>query len=773
MKLRNTVSIAVVTCILLSVAMAYVKIGAASPSDTFVGAWYSTWYAKTATQVWTTGHGYGSSNQLMGDVSGDGKDDAVVYFSSGSWYAATSTGTAFNSYTQWASGLIASNQLLEDVNGDGKDDAVVYDNGTWTVALSNGSNFSPASVWISGHGVGSSAQLLGDVNGDGKADAIVYFSSGEWYVALSTGSNFGSYTQWGSGFGTSTAKQFLADVNGDGKADAVVYYSDGLWSAGVSNGTSFGAETIWVGGHGSGSSTQMVGDISGDGKADAIVYFSSDALSGFWYAAVSTGSSFGTGYVLQSKYGIGSSKQFISSPSGAAAAQACAFFTSGEWQARCAYFNQYNTWEAWNIKYVPYTLGSYQTYDSGDPDVIDEHLAMLAEAQIDFLIFDETNNLYVDNGYIFNRAKAVAERIRIWNSNSSHRKIRYVIAIGGIQFDNNPATLEYEAGVLYNRFVNTVDGGSDNYFYKDGKPLLVNYCNPSVETIWNNYTGDKTNSDLFTCEWAHTPSEAGTYGWEVRNGSIDDDEVMVVMPGWNNHKDAGYPVVLRNNGVYYFNDCWDRVIRKCPRPQFVIINSFNEYAEDTAIAPTDTSGLASTSEKWYNSNGVIDNNMYWNTTKEYIKQMKGYTASVDYSSVQGTNQWYYQQWTGFVYQNMTWLPASNWWNGSQTCCLVMSNSQHPDTYDSVRKWVAPKAGTVTVKGKVYKQSSGGDGVNVKIKKNSSTVWGTYTIAYNDLIGLTHNFTITVNAGDAIYFIVNKRSNNGFDTTMWDPSIYYQ
>ena len=771
MKFKKLFSAALAGCMLLCGSLTGITGNALESSDTVVGAWYSTWYAKTISQVWTTGHGYGSSNQLMGDINGDGKDDAVVYFSSGAWYAALSTGTNFGSYTQWASGFGAASQFLADVNGDGKDDAVVYDNGTWTVALSNGSSFGQAVCWTSGHGIGSATQIMGDVNGDGKADAIVYFSSGAWYAALSTGNSFSTYTQWATALGASSTKQLLGDVDGDGKDDAVVY-TDGFWTAGISNGTTFNTGTQWASGHGVGSTNQFVGDVTGDGKADAIVYFSSGDLNGYWYTAPSTGLAFNSSsYALQSKYAISSGKQFIANPYGQSTKQACAFFSSGEWQVRCNNFNQYNTWEAWGIKYVPYTLGAYQTYDSGNTAVIDEHLALLAAAQIDFMILDETNNLYVDNGYIFDRAKAVAERIRIWNSDSSHRTIKYVIAIGGIQFNENPAILEYEAGEVYSQFVNTIDGGTDNYFYKDGKPLLINYCNPSVENIWNAYTGDKTNSDLFTCRWAHTPSEAGTYGWEVRNGSIADNEVMVVMPGWNNHK--GYTPVSRNNGIYYSKDCWDKVISKSPRPEIVVINSFNEYAEDTAIAPTDTSNLSSTSEKWYNENGVIDNYLYWNDTIQYIKQLKGYTASVDFSSTQGENQWAYQQWNGFNYVDMSWISASNWWKGTQSFCLVMSNCQHPDAYDSVRKWIAPQSGTITIKGKVYKQMAGGDGVNVKIMKNSAVIWGTYNLANDDLAGLTHTIAATVNSGDAIYFIVNQNVNNGYDTTMWDPSIYYQ
>ena len=80
--------------------------------------------------------------------------------------------------------------------------------------------------WITGHGAGSSNQFLADVNGDGKADSIVYFAGdGSWYVALSNGSGFNGYTRWITGHGAGSSNQFLADVNGDGKADSIVYFA--------------------------------------------------------------------------------------------------------------------------------------------------------------------------------------------------------------------------------------------------------------------------------------------------------------------------------------------------------------------------------------------------------------------------------------------------------------------------------------------------------------------------------------------------------------------
>ena len=53
-----------------------------------------------------------------------------------------------------------------------------------------------------------------------------------------------------------------------------------------------------------------------------------------------------------------------------------------------------------------------------------------------------------------------------------------------------------------------------------------------------------------------------------------------------------------------------------------MINSFNEFAEETAVQPSDTAGLTSPSEKWYNQNGQLDPDMYWNMTKQYIAQLR-------------------------------------------------------------------------------------------------------------------------------------------------------
>jgi hypothetical protein len=92
--------------------------------------------------------------------------------------------------------------------------------------------------------------------------------------------------------------------------------------------------------------------------------------------------------------------------------------------------------------------------------------------------------------------------------------------------------------------------------------------------------------------------------------------MMVVMPGWNNHKGM---FVYRNSGKFYVDYCWERVTLQ--KPQIVIINSFNDFAELTAVEPADTRSLPER-DQWRDKSGHISNDMYWNITSDYVQQMK-------------------------------------------------------------------------------------------------------------------------------------------------------
>lgn len=764
-------------------------------AGTDVGIWYATWYAKTPTvnTDWISGFGASSLNQFVGDVNGDGKDDAITYNSGGVWNVALSNSNGFNAPAQWTSnhGIGSDKQFLADVNGDGKKDAIVYfgNSGNWYIALSNGSSFDTYTLWITGHGVGSNNQLLGDVNGDGKADAVVYFgSTGTWYTAVSNGNGFNSYTQWITGHGVGSDNQLLGEVNGDGKEDAVAYFSsNGNWYAANSNGSNFENYYTLTTGHGSGSAFQNICDGNGDGYADAYVFFNADinadGKSGDLYGReYSKLSGMLSGDIpMNSGFGLNATKIMQGNVTGDEynwKASVAFFASTGTWKVeRYRYIkgNLYDTWSAGfavPVRYVPYTLGSYQTYDSGNEAVIDEHLSTIASTGINWLLLDETNNINADSGYILNRATKLAQRIKVRNDNIANTPVKYAFAIGAIQWSNDPLTIEQEAGQVWNEFANNASyGGSNYYYYFNGKPLLVVYSTPAQRSAWESWGGNKTNSNRFTIRWAHSPSIAGTYGWEVRNGAVDDNEVMVVMPGWNNNR--GVTPVSRANGDYYNLSCWDKVITRATKPSVVVINSFNEFAEETAVQVADTNSVVSPTEKWYDKGGTIDNSMYWNMTVNFINLLKSqlFTASTLFSKGQDWYRWKYLQWNGSTYSNMTWDSTNSRWKGDQTYCLIGSNWQHPDANDSIRAWVAPYAGTVRIQGVPKLQYTGGDGVVVKILKGATTVWGPQTITTTT--GISHDFTTTVSANDVIYFVVNKNGTNTNDTTLWDPVISYQ
>jgi hypothetical protein len=277
-------------------------------------------------QQWTKSFGSNTEALLVGDVTGDGRADAVTMNNqTGEWKVAESKGKSFNKgkarITNYA--VYSTTQFLGDVNGDGKDDAVSFypDKGDWYVAVSRGGGkFEKHTLWLTGHGIGSQKQFLGDVDGDKRADAVIFFErEGIWFTSLSEGNNFStrniSYqNSWIKGHGIGSSNQMLGDVTGDGKADAIVYFGQfGRWYVSPSSGSNFQNFNQWIDGHGKESNAQLLGDVDGDDRADAIVFFDK---FGSWYSALSRANSFDTFSQWADGHGIGSTKQFLADVTG-------------------------------------------------------------------------------------------------------------------------------------------------------------------------------------------------------------------------------------------------------------------------------------------------------------------------------------------------------------------------------------------------------------------------------------------------------------------------
>ncbi|EJW16687.1 hypothetical protein M5X00_16115 [Paenibacillus alvei] len=195
------------------------------------------------------------------------------------------------------------------------------------------------------------------------------------------------------------------------------------------------------------------------------------------------------------------------------------------------------------------------------------------------------------------------------------------------------------------------------------------------------------------------------------------------------------------------------------------------YAENIDYTYDESNRLTQT-EFIYDNNGNLVEKM-----KIYRDNEIPYVASSDFSSNQGRNHWYYQEWDGKEYKSLEWDDALKQWKGSQYWLRVAREFQHPDGNDSVRKWVAPKRGEIKIMGKVAKMEGQvlGDGVQVKVMKNEVQIWpssGWQEIAFNDTQGIDVNITTEVEKGDSIFFIVNQKQTIDYDGTYWDPKITY-
>lgn len=638
-----------------------------------VGIWYSTIYSKEKNYNWATGVGVGTNKQFSTDVTGDGKADAITYEGgNGDWYVSPSDGTKFLSPSLWAHGfgVGGSKQFVSDVSGDGKGDIISFDvgNGDWWVMTSNGSSFNNSTRWISGHGASSTSQMVGDVNGDGKADAIIYIdvtgALGYWYVSTSTGSGFNNYSLWKSGYGHGSTKQFISDVTGDGKSDAVTYFdisgAPGNWYTGTSTGSGFNNYTMWAYGHGHGSNAQFLGDITGDGKSDAIVYFPNantvyDPSGSGWYKGVSDGNGFAVAgipwhvthgnNVHHNKVGPANSL-LMADVDGDSKQESIAYHNlytngagAGQWKVLFEYMQPpyQNYWEALTIEHTP--VGGQ--YDSGDPTVINNHLQQISDAGIDFILMDLTNGV-TSHQFILDRAKAVCSQLRTFNQ--AGHNLKYAIAIGKVQYSGNTYDVEAEAQEVLNLFVNDPTCGAD-YFKINNVPLLESHFGSYAQKQdWLNLT-THTASNSFVVKYGQglvplasnypsaTGQGCGTFsnptppasdfpnyiGWNTPYGT-QVGSTTTVMPGTNNK--AGTVIKRTQNGVeggFYTTCGWDRIQANKANIDMVVINSYNEYAEESAVAPTDTSTVTNIpplQETWSSPS------LYWNYTVGQINAFK-------------------------------------------------------------------------------------------------------------------------------------------------------
>ncbi|MEX2247683.1 MAG: hypothetical protein WEC75_13480 [Dehalococcoidia bacterium] len=632
------------------------------------------WYVTTSNgssfgseSPWLLGFRPNSTKQFLADVNGDSKADAIAFEAAqGAWWVALSTGTSFAPTPMpWLQGfgVGTSQQFVADVGVNGgppskaKADAVTFDvtTGDWWVAVSDGTRFSDVpSRWVSEHGPSSSFQFMADADGDGNADAVSVDTinpNGDWWVSLSNGVNsFGQERQWLDGFGIGSWV-LMGDVTGDGKSDAITYVESSSYA---------GGGAAWYR-----AAATTTGTCEGGLPAPCFSTLESDAMpwkrllghSPFHFHS-STPHTPATWLGVADVRGVGT-------------ADPVAFHRdTGVWKTLpsdcpveqpggiepCDSPNTFNRWEAFDVPYLPITHGEPAIYDSADPPVIAEHLEQISDAGIDYLLFDLTNGFGTDG--IFGKALEVCQQIDVFDD--AGHDLRFAIAIGNHQSD--PGQVEVEAGYVRQMFVDDPVCGN-RYQHWDDEPLLVLFDSWDTRQAWESPSTPKTNTPEFTILWASgllpecasgdcddatyssrdqggcpddppinnfpPPANYGEYvGWGTPWGSVGAGPVMTVMPGW--HTTTFDPIGSGTNFVSrtqygvpdgFYSQCgWIRVLGATPRPRMVVIASYNEYIEETAVQPADTSAVVPCQ---YCSESWPDEYYYWNLTKAFVLEYHG------------------------------------------------------------------------------------------------------------------------------------------------------
>lgn len=276
-------------------------------------------------------------------------------------------------------------------------------------------------------------------------------------------------------------------------------------------------------------------------------------------------------------------------------------------------------------RYKP-TLG---TYSSDRAEILSTHFKELIDAGIDFLLSDDTNLVNAHQYAIHNAIKALFK----WDEEqkaSGKEYLEIAMVIGGeLWMMRSLKAQQVAADYVFREFAN-----SPVYFFWKGKPLLIVYNAYGSANVF----APKWNDPRFTVRIATGIVDAknrneqkyaarGWWGWVQTYPQPVSREVVGVSPGGDNaHRHcSGCDFHLDRDGGRLYMSEWLRAIKS--NPAAIVISSWNEFSDETAIEPASARPDGSV---WADSYGNEVPDWYLQITTAYAALRRGLLPGVSY-----------------------------------------------------------------------------------------------------------------------------------------------
>lgn len=175
----------------------------------------------------------------------------------------------------------------------------------------------------------------------------------------------------------------------------------------------------------------------------------------------------------------------------------------------------------------------------------------------------------------------------------------------------------------------------DNYFYWEGKPLVVFFVAPHnygyVDDRFSIRLSSGHVSESVSVQDEYDIKKNGLWGW-VYDMQYPGSEVFGVNPGWSrshNNLSSGSEPKSRKNGEKYIS-MWLEAIKN--NPKAIIVASWNDHAEETGIEAVNLLEPIEGRE-----NELDDPYFYQKVTEGYLALRTGYLENWYYRAENDSN----------------------------------------------------------------------------------------------------------------------------------------